>query len=97
MPLILIGLHAWTWTAIATVTAMVGGFGLNKGAYMLQARRLARAYEEGGQTALRKQIFEEGLASSSEHCDYVMNDFLAALAPSTVVSSSTTTTTAKAS
>lgn len=95
MPLILVGLSAWAWTGVASAVAAVGGYGLVKGANIMQARRLQKAFEGGGQAALRKQIFEEGLASCSEHADYVMAEFLSALEPATIAASTTTVTTVK--
>lgn len=96
MPLILVGLSAWAWTGIASAVAAVGGYGMIKGANALQAKRLMKAYEGGGQAALRKQIFEEGLATCSEHADYVMADCLSALTPDAITASATTVTTTTA-
>jgi hypothetical protein len=97
MPIILVGLSAWAWTGIASAVTAVGGYGLVKGANVLQARRLAKAFEAGGHAGLRKQVFEEGLATSSEHADYVVAEILSALAPAAIAAAPTTVTTAKAS
>ena len=97
MPLILIGLSSWAWTGIATAVTALGGYGLVKGANVLQARRLARAFEGGGHAALRKQVFEEGLATCSEHADYIVAEFLSALAPAAIAAAPTSVTTVKAS
>lgn len=79
MPLILLGLSGWAVTGIATAVTAVLGFGTYKVANALQARRLKAAFEKGGREALREAIFEEGLATCSEHADMVERHFLGAL------------------
>lgn len=84
MPLILLGLSGWAVTGIATAVTAVVGFGGYKLTNVLQARRLKAAFEKGGRTGLREAIFEEGLASCSEHADMVERQFLGALTASPV-------------
>ena len=75
---IVVGLSAWAWGGIVTGVG-AAGWASNAIANRRQAQRLQAAYEEGGKRALKRAIYDEGLAANPEHCEMLALEMIAAM------------------
>jgi hypothetical protein len=76
---IVVGLSAWAWGGIVTGSAAAAAVAGNAIANRRQAYRLQAAYEEGGKRALKRAIYDEGLAVNPEHCEMLALELIAAM------------------